>query len=75
MVERRRRARLADETLDGIGMEHAAPRKELYDEVTPKLGIARVIELAHTTGAQQRYDLIPADWRAGGYDFRYGHVM
>jgi hypothetical protein len=62
MIERRGGARFSNESLDSVGVKNATPRQELHHEIATQLGVARVIELAHSACAQERNDLIPSDW-------------
>jgi hypothetical protein len=65
MVERGGRTRLADESLEGVGLKLRSLRKDLEYELTLEKGIACAIDFPHAARADAGYDFVAIDGTAG----------
>src|SRR6185503_17743617 len=73
VIESRSSACFANESLDSDGMKHAATGKKLHHEIAPELGVTGVVQLTHSTRAQERKNFVPADRGAGGNGSGFTH--
>jgi hypothetical protein len=72
VIERRQRPRLAFEAHQPIAVAGERGRKDLQRHVTPELGVAGAIDLAHPAGAECRDHFVGAEPDPGGQR-RVGH--
>ena len=64
MVERRQQARFAREARPALGIGGEVRRQDLDRDVTPELGVACAIDLAHAAGAERGDDRVRAELTA-----------
>lgn len=61
MIQRRQRVRFAPEARHALGVVRERFGKNLEGNVAIEFGVARAIDLAHATGAEQCQDLVGAE--------------
>jgi hypothetical protein len=65
VIQRGRRACFAQEALTRTGIAECGRRKNLDRDVSIQLWVERAIHLSHPAGADQQFDAVTADRRAG----------